>query len=109
MCEMRIPIASAAFDTASRPAPTPSTQRGTTTWNSPPAWRVTIDGHETITSFEPPHGFIRVRMPQGWHVLEARLEETGVERAADATTAASGWILVLLGVSGRRRWAEGVA
>ena len=66
-----------------------------------PAWRVTIDGRETITSFDPPHGFLRVRVPSGWHVVDAQLQETTLERAADASTALGTFLLGVMVVAGR--------
>jgi hypothetical protein len=71
-----------------------------------PAWRVTVDGVETITSFEPPHGFIRVRVPPGAHLLQAELRETALERGADAASAGSAVLFAALLAAGLRRRAD---
>ncbi len=60
-----------------------------------PGWTVQVDGREVRPRLDPSRGYVRVRVPPGRYVVSAELQDTGLRRLADASSAGSA---VLLGV-----------
>jgi hypothetical protein len=67
-----------------------------------PGWVVRLDDREIPVSADPPHGFMRVSAPPGAHTLTAEFTETRLRRIANATSATSAAVIVLLIVASAR-------
>jgi hypothetical protein len=61
-----------------------------------PGWTVRLGGREVRARADPPRGFMRVRVPPGRYVVDAELHDTDLRRLANASSAATGAVLILL-------------
>jgi hypothetical protein len=72
-----------------------------------PGWEVEVDGQKWPFKYAGEGGIIRVDVPEGYHMIEARYKETGLAKIADGVSLGSLVILTLFVQKTLKTWRTG--